>query len=180
MNIRMAVSALLAAVVLALAARPASAQSSATTAAGGYSYLRDLGAGATPSTDYASGWFVAVTRQIGFRRLALMGEIGANSRENLAIEVQRLTAFLGGARVSLVRISRLETYAVALVGVERFSEPGFSESSLAFQPGAGVDVPIWKALGARAEADYRIARKDGITFKEVRIITGTIIRFGGS
>jgi hypothetical protein len=180
MKIRMAVGAFLIPVVMALAARPAHAQSSTTLVAGGYSYLRDLGAGATPSTDYPSGWFVAVSRQIGFHRLALMGEIGGNSRENLAIEVQRLTAFLGGARVSLAHISRLETYAAALVGVERFSEPGFSEWSLAFQPGAGVDLPIWKALGARAGADYRIARKDGVTFKEFRIITGATIRFGGS
>ena len=178
MKSRIAVSAMLAALVL-VPPSPARAQTSATTVAAGYSYLRDLGGGATPSTDYATGWFVAVTRQVGFRRLGLVGELTGNSRTNEAIEVQRLTAFLGGVRVLLVNLSGLEMYTVALLGVERFSEPGFSETALAFQPGIGVDLPIWKALGARAQADYRMARKDDVTFKEVRVAAGATIRFGG-
>lgn len=147
------------------------------TIAGGYSFLRDLGSGGTPSTDYPTGAFAAVTRQFGPRRMALVGDVSMHARENRAIEVIRLRALLGGARVDVLSIWNARLFAQALAGIERFSEPGFSETGTAFQPGAGIDLAIWRRLGARVQADYRIVRAEGTTFRSLRVNAGATVAF---
>ena len=151
----------------------------AVEVAGGYSVLTELGKGPTSSTTYPTGWFITAGRPVGWPWLVWSGEISVNARTNLAIERQRLVAFLGGAHVPLIHAGRLRAYASALAGVERFSEPGFNESGFAFQPGAGLDIRLWQALGARVQADYRIAWQDTGTYKDVRVIAGAAIRLGG-
>lgn len=171
---------LLAAILLVVARPVAARQAGRTTIAGGYGFLRDLGEGATPSVDYPAGWFLSGTYQVGLARLSAMAELDVNSRRNFAIETQRLRAYLGGARVRLVTLWRITAFAHALVGVERFSEPGFSDSGVAFQPGASVDVRVWRSLGARAQADYRVTRVSPSTFKDFRVGLGAVLSLGGS
>lgn len=159
-------------------ATPAGAQvRPKTTVAGGYSFLRDLGTTGTAATNYPSGAFATVTRQLGLERLSVVGDIGMNSRENRAIEVVRLRSFLLGGRFDVLSIWRARVFGQALVGLERFSEPGFSESGTAFEPGAGIDISLWRRLGVRAATDYRIVRSEGTTFKSIRVNIGTVLAF---
>jgi len=165
--------------VLVAFASPATAQLSAATVAGGYSYLRELGTGATPTTTYPNGWFATLTARLGRFPVAAAGEINVSSRKNV-VDVQRLQAFLGGVQVRVVRAWRMGVFANALVGTERFSEPGFSETGFAFQPGAGVDVGIARSMALRVQVDYRLVNQAHVTFKEVRTSVGAAVGFGGN
>ena len=149
----------------------------ATTIAGGYSALRDLGNAGTPATDYLSGAFATITRQLGPKRLSIVGDVGMNSRENGAIEVVRLRSFLAGGRFDVLRLWKARVFGQALAGVERFSEPGFSESGTAFQPGAGIDLHVWRGLGVRTQAGYRIVRAEKTTFRSARVNVGAVLGF---
>ncbi len=167
--------------LLALTAFPASPAAAQTVAAPdvsiGYSTLRDVTSGDSIRDPY-DGWLASVAHPFGWRRLAVAAEVGSNSRTNLAGEVQRISAFLGGARVALAGSRRLTVFAQALVGMERFSEPGFSESGVAVQPGAGLDVGIWSRLGARVQGDYRIASEGDATYRELRFSVGAVVTLG--
>ena len=164
-------------VLLVMPATSARAQTTPTTLAGGHSFLRDLGSAGTPATDYPSGAFATVTRQVGPRRLSIVGDLGMNSRENGAIEVVRLRSFLAGARFDVRSLWKACLFGQALVGVERFSEPGFAESGTAFQPGAGIDLGLWRGLGVRGQTDYRIVRSEGTTFRSLRVNVGAMLAF---
>jgi len=164
--------------LLVLPADRAHAQGDNTTVSGGYSFLREVGTEVTPATDYPRGWYISVSRRLGATRLAIVGDVGVNSRTSFDVEVQRLQAFLGGVRFDLAGLSRTNIYAVALAGLERFSEPGFGENGFAFQAGSGADVHLGGRLGARVEAGYRVTRVESATFKGLRLITGVVIRLG--
>ncbi len=146
---------------------------------GGVSALRELGSGDAPAVTYSRGWLAGGGAPAPWWNLTIVGEAGTNSRENLVGETQRLTSFLGGVRRTLVRASAVSVFAQAVAGLERFSEPGFSEAGLAIQPGAGVDVGIAGRVGARAQADYRISRQNSATYREVRVFIGAVVRIGG-
>ena len=166
---------------LALAVPDAGAQGSTTpakTVAGGYSVLRDLGAGATPSADYTRGWFASFTTPLAGARWLATGEVSRQSRSNLGVETQRATAILAGVHVPVITRGRLVVFGRGLVGVERFAEPGFTEWNLAVQPGAGIDVPVAGPLAARLGADYRLVKARDVTIREIQISAG--IRLGGS
>jgi hypothetical protein len=147
-----------------------------TDVAGGFSLLRELPEGGGDGHDY-KGWVISGARQLLFDRLLVVGEVGSNSRSNIVDETLRLRAWLAGARVRLTRGARLATFVQTLVGTERFSEPGLVQSGLAVQPGAGIDLRIAGPLGARVQADYRIARQDEVTYKEVRVAVGAVLFF---
>lgn len=144
----------------------------------GLSALRDLGSGEIGETDYDRGFLVSVGAPLRWARLSLVGEVGANSRTNILDETQRLLALMAGARVSVLRTTRLALFAQALGGVERFSEPGFVESGPAFQTGAGLDVAVWSRLGARLQGDWRLSRQNDVTYKELRVALGLTVRLG--
>ncbi|MEO7192179.1 MAG: outer membrane beta-barrel protein [Vicinamibacterales bacterium] len=146
--------------------------------AGGYSFLRELPQDNGDPRDYQNGWFVSGARQLFTPHLMVVGEVGGNSRANLVKETQRLLGVLGGVRYRITRGARLVTFVQGLVGQERFSEPGFSQSGVAFQPGAGVDMRVAGPLGVRVQMDYRLAHEDDITFKELRIAAGGVVWFG--
>lgn len=67
----------------------------------------------------------------------------------------------GGVRAA-ARIGRLTEFAQLLAGVARTSGSAFGATStattLAVQPGVGVDVPLARAWAARAQIDVRILR----------------------
>ncbi len=166
--------------VVLVMARPAAAQAAAGVPAdvfAGFSTLRELGTDDAPATAYDRGWVVSASAPVWWRRLSVTGEASGHSRANIVGETQRLLALLGGARVSLFRASRLGIFGQALAGVERFSEPGFEESGFAFQPGAGVDLHLWKAVAVRGQVDYRTARQNGATYREVRLAAGAVVSF---
>jgi hypothetical protein len=146
--------------------------------AGSYGYLHENGVGGGPSTTYAKGWFVAVDRRIGGGRFRVLGEIGGSYHDNAAVETQSLYAYLGGIRVDLLRLGPAHVFVHVLAGVERFSEPGFSEHGFAFQPGGGVDVAITHRLGVRVQGDYRAAHQEGVTINEARFGIGGVFGFG--
>ncbi len=160
-------------------ARPAHAQDTpATTIAGGYSYLREQGPGGFPAVSYPVGWLVAGSQPLGLGRLAAAGELGVSRRENVVGETQRLLAVLGGVTVGLVTTGRTTIFGQALVGLERFSEPGLTESGLAVQPGAGLDWALSPRYFLRVQGDYRMSRQTGGTFNELRFAVGGGIRIG--
>jgi hypothetical protein len=154
----------------------ARAQAPAFEIAAGYSRLSELASGATAATSYPRGWFVEAGRPLRWRWLIVAGEMSANARTNLVIETQRVFSVLGGAHIPVWRRGRLNLRASALAGLERFSEPGFSTSGFAFQPGARLDMGLWRALGTRVSTDYRIARLDDATFKNLRINVGVVVQ----
>lgn len=171
------VTVLGAGILCGAAVRPASAQGEPrTTVAGGYTYLREQGPGGFEAVNYPVGWVVTGSQRLGSGRLSGVGEFGISSRENSVDETQRLVAILGGARFGLLASARMLVFAQALVGVERFSEPGLTESGLAIQPGAGLDWTMWSRYFLRVQGDYRVARQTGGTFKELRAFVGAGVR----
>ena len=166
-------------VLSGVAVRPAAAQvEPPTTVAGGYTYLREQGPGDLGVATYPIGWVVMGSQRLGSGRISGAGEFGISRRDNVVGETQRLLGLLGGAKFGLVRSARMTLFAQALIGVERFSEPGFVESGLAIQPGAGMDWTMGSRYVLRAQADYRLSRQTGGTFNEVRAFLGAGVRIG--
>lgn len=173
------VSVLGVAILCGAAVGPAAAQvEPRTTIAGGYTYLREQGPGGLGVANYPIGWVVTGSQRLGLGRLAGAGEFGISSRDNLFGEKQRLLAVFGGARFGLLASARMTIFAQALIGIERFSEPGLTESGLAIQPGAGLDWTMWSRYFLRVQADYRMARQTGGTFNELRALVGAGVRIG--
>ena len=146
------------------------------TLAGGYTWLREQGPGGFDPETYPSGWAAAVTFRVA-GRVSAVGEVGVSTRTNLFDEHIRLLGALGGARFDVVRAGRIDVFVQALAGIERFSEPGLSESGLALQLGAGTDIPAWSSWFARIQADYRRAnykRADqaSASFNGLRLFVG--------
>ncbi len=175
-------------IVLAVLAVPAPARAQAQTpaapqdapllrAAVGASYLREQGIGGGPSTSYKKGWVVSVDRPL-FGRFAVVGEIGSSFHTNLAVETDSLLGVFGGVRFDVWDLGPIQLFAQALVGVERFSAPGFSEHGIAVQPGGGVDVAITRRVAVRAQGDFRAAHEEGVTFHESRALGAVVIAIG--
>jgi opacity protein-like surface antigen len=165
-------SLLLAAFLIGGVSVPAFAQDAPRgTVAGGYTYLREQGPGGFDPETYPSGWAAAVTFRVA-GRLSAVGEIGVSSRTNVGDEHIHLLGAFGGARFDILRAGRTQVFVQGLVGTERFSEPGFSESGLAFQLGAGADIPVWTSWFARVQADYRRANQTAGSFNELRLFVG--------
>ena len=104
----------------------------------------------------------------------VVGEVGGNYRKNLVDETQRLHAFLGGLRYRIAGGSRAGAFVQGLAGIERFTEPGLTQTAFAFQPGGGIDLRLVRSVGVRAQVDYRIAKHDDTTFKESRISVAAV------
>ena len=159
-------------VVTCAIAGPALAQDAPrATIAGGYTYLREQGPSGFDPETYSKGWAAAVSYRVA-GRLSGIGEIGVSYRTNSFDECAKLLGGFGGVRYDVFRLGRSTVFAQALAGVERFSEPGFSESGFAMQVGAGIDVPIRSAWFGRIQADYRRASQTAGNFNEVRVFVG--------
>ena len=166
--------AVMAGLVIALSvASPAFAQDEPrVSVAGGYAFFREQGPGGLDPATYPIGWVATGGWRIGSSRLVAVGEVGMSLRQNVFDETQRVLGVLGGGRYALTRSARMTTFAQALVGIERFSEPGFTESGFAVQPGAGVDLKIGSRVFLRAQGDYRMSRPNGDTFHDARVFIG--------
>jgi hypothetical protein len=166
---------------IVLIALPAQAQAQATARPSlgiGYSLLRELGD--FPAT-YRAGWTIDLAtapRPV----ISWVAEAGANYRSPAGVR-QTLSSYQGGVRVTPLT-GRLTGFLQALVGLERFAEPGFHEHGLTLQPGGGVDVEVTRRYAVRGQLDYRVVRvrsAPGIaaaTFKELRAAFGIAIRIG--
>jgi hypothetical protein len=142
------------------------------TVAAGAAAFREQPPGDSPATTYDTGWTVAANYLVLWDRLGAVVDIGVNKRTNIVGEREEVKAYLFGARYDLTRAGRFTLFGQGLLGREKFTEPGFSEHGFAFQPGAGVDISLWKGLGARAEVDYRVTTFDEATFKAWRVVAG--------
>ena len=145
--------------------------------AASYSYLSEQGLGGAASTTYPKGWVATVDLRLG-GRMAVVGEAGGGYRSSFGVETQSLYGFLGGIRFNLWRVGPARIFAQALVGLEDFREPGFSEHGLAFQPGGGLDLDLTSRLAIRVQGDFRAAREEGVTFKESRVSAGVVMGLG--
>jgi hypothetical protein len=142
---------------------------------GGFSSLTDITTSDSSSDRYA-GWLVSASWPVLGPKIRATGEVDSNWRENVVGETQRLTGFLGGLRYSLSESKRLATFAQGQVGVERFSEPGFNESGVAYQPGAGADVRLTTSLGVRAQVDLRFSTQGDAHYRELRVAVSAVLR----
>jgi len=183
---RTAILILLAMGMAVVVALPATAQTTAAAAgpaseiAAGYSFLHELGTGGAPANVYNTGWTAAYSRRLGpgAHSLAAVGEVTSNYRDSFG-ELWTLYGFLGGIRMPVCKVAGLSVFAQALVGLELYKVPGFSERGLAFQPGGGVDVPLGRSLKLRVQGDYRLAHvaAEDTTFKEARFATSIVFGF---
>jgi hypothetical protein len=146
------------------------------TVSGGYTWLREQGTGGFDPETYPSGWAAAATFRLT-GRLSAAGEIGVSSRKNVFDEHIHLLGALGGARFDVMRAGRTQVFVQGLIGIERFSEPGFTESGLAIQIGAGADIPVWSSWFGRIQADYRRANQTSASFNELRLFVGAGFAF---
>jgi hypothetical protein len=171
-------SALVIGALLAAAPPPAFAQQSVPiTVSAGSTLFREQPPGNFDATTYDPGWSISASYPVLLRRLSAVVDIGRNTHVNIVEEKQEVFSILAGARYAFVDSPRLTVFAQAVVGRERFTEPGLEETATAFQPGGGVDVYVWRGLGVRAEADYRFSRYGDATFKDVRAVAGIVVGF---
>lgn len=168
----------MAALCLGLGRAAAAQQAGATSRAvadlsGGYAWLHEQPPADAESNTHPTGWLAS-----GAFRLAgammVVGEVGGNYRTNVADESARLHTFLGGVRFGIGLWEHAAAFVQGLGGMERFTEPGLTQSGFAVQFGGGVDLKLKGPLGARTQIDYRIADQDGYTFKETRVSFGAV------
>ena len=161
-----------------LPSRAAAQAPSRATLGLSYSYLREA---ASDGAAYDAGWLTSVA---GRPRSSLtwVGEVGGSYRSPAGV-TQQLLSYLGGIRLGH-RQSSIAPFAQAVAGLERFSEPGFSQTGLALQPGGGVDVWLTPRLALRAQVDYRWVRiganstDPAVTIDEWRVGVGLAIGVG--
>src|SRR4051812_31427323 len=110
-----------------------------------------------------SGWMTGAA--IGLTRtLAAVGEVsGQYATIALLSTDARLTVhtMMGGLRAS-ARVGRLTEFAQILAGALRTGGSAFGSTltgtSVAVQPGVGLDYPLTRRLALRAELDVRLIR----------------------
>ena len=163
--------------VAALPAR-AEAQEPRVSIAGGYVFLQQKTTGDVTDTTYPFGWMGTAAFRLGASKLSAVGEFGISYQSNDFDEQQQLMGVLGGARFALYRSNRVTIFAQGLAGLERFSEPGFSESGVAVQPGGGMDIYLTSTLFIRAQGDYRWSKANDATFHAYRVVAaiGIVIK----
>jgi hypothetical protein len=141
----------------------------------GYSFLREADANLPNSVTYPAGWLVALATTP--RPIGIVIEAGGNYRSP-ANTLQKLHALLVGVRITGRTDRHIVPFGQALVGSERYTEPGYTENDLAFQPGAGLDFPASDALAFRVQGDVRIVRTPGSTLAELRAAGSLVIALG--
>jgi hypothetical protein len=166
---------------LVASARPAAAQTpgSVAIAFGATTFREDPPGDVFPAVTYDTGWAIHGSYVFLWNgRIGPAVDFGANRRDNIVGERQTLDAWLVGARVELTRSRWLTTFAHGLVGRETFEEPGFKETGLAIQPGAGADVILWKGLAVRAQVDHRIVKYPGDDgrYRDWRMFVGGVVK----
>jgi hypothetical protein len=145
---------------------------------GGYAWLHEKPPSDAESETYPTGWVASGAFRFA-GSMMVVGEVGGNYRTNAADESAHLHAFLGGVRFGIGRWEHAAVFVQGLAGMERFTEPGLTQSGFAVQFGGGVDLKLKGALGARTQIDYRVADEDGYTFKETRFSFGAVWSFRG-
>jgi len=149
-----------------------SAYAQGVSISGGYSFLHELG---NPGVTYATGYAVSAAWTPG-ASFGIVGEVGGNFRNPGGVS-QQLFGALGGVRFSLGTTGSVIPFVQGLIGLEHYSEPGFSENGFGVQPGVGVDWFFLPAWAVRAQGDYRWVRANGDTFNEIRFVTGVTFAF---
>lgn len=175
--IRPAATLLVASTLLA-ASVPAFAQDARPlTVSAGITSFREQPPGPFEAVTYDRGWAFAASYTV-WKGLGGVFDMGRNSKTNLVGEEQELKYYLFGVRYDLLHSRRLRAYGQVLFGRETFSEPGLTEDGFAIQPGGGLDVYVWRGLGARAQVDYRSTDYDGARYRDWRMFLGGVAAFG--
>ena len=143
----------------------------------GYAWLHEQPPSDAQSENYPAGWVASGAFRIVGHMMAV-GEVGGNYRTNAVDESARLHAFLGGVRFGIGSWEHARAFVQGLAGMERFTEPGLTQSGFAVQFGGGVDFNLKGPLGARAQLDYRVADEGGYTFNETRVSLAAVWAFG--
>jgi hypothetical protein len=164
------------ALVLAGAASPASAQTSAQTIA---TPNVEIGAGLqflhVPGETYPFGWNLDLSGPIGEHEAVRWVGDGGMARDN-PLPIERLSFYHIGGGVRLMPAQR--RYAapyVQFVGGAAYAKNNGTTVGLwgpMFQPGVGVSVPISRYMNITGQADYRLAVFSGQVDNEWRVSAG--------
>ncbi len=132
---------------------------------------RSAQAQGTPSIELSGGlnvptaWYGSVTKNLT-DSVGVIGEVNGHSETvgipGFAAVTSRTHWFLAGPRFA-ARTTRLVPFAQMLFGAVRISSKvdvlglvvNTSQTELALQPGAGVDVMLTDRVGVRLQGDYR-------------------------
>jgi hypothetical protein len=147
--------------------------------AGGYAILHDN----SVSQNFPTGWFLSASGNIS-QVLGIVGELsGAYKTASLLGTDVNLSmhSFMAGPKFAS-RQGQVTPFAQLLVGAARASGGilgvSVSETDLAVQPGAGIDVNLGPNLGFRLGANYRIIKATDSSVKEFQFVAGIVYRNG--
>jgi hypothetical protein len=144
---------------------------------GGYSYLRaDLGGsnfnlngGTATATENLNSWFGG--------RLDISAFHGKESGATVSAQ-----SFMYGPEVSFHRLKGVDPFAYVELGGIHGSQGylGISQAAFKFAAagGAGVDVPVFKGMAVRVQADYMISRFLSANQNYLQGTVGLVYRFG--
>jgi hypothetical protein len=145
--------------------------------AAGYSFLRITEG---DGLNMPAGWWFSLAGHTG-SWASIVGEVAGNYKSESG-DTLKLHTFMGGARVNSTRSGAVIVFGQFLVGGMNFSN-GDSETHLAIEPGAGIDVPLGDRIAVRAQVGFPMAFMSIFdnreTFNTVRVSGGLSFQLGG-
>ena len=164
-------SIVLAVILGAVAAVPASAQTGGTNVAFGYSFLRLLD---DVDESLPLGWIVSFATPVNRSPVALVGEIAGNYRRENGVTLRLHTA-QGGVRIFGDVEGSVTPFAQVLAGVMAFGCCGGSSKYFSLEPGGGVDIAVSRSASVRLAASLPIAFSDGDSAHGLRLQAGVVL-----
>ena len=159
------------AVLAALAAIPASAQS--VDASLSYSYFRFGGSGGLNQNGVSGSVAYNPNRWLG-----IVGDFGGYHASPAGVSVNTYT-YMFGPRLSLRNATSFTPFAQALLGGSRISvgSGGGSNDQFAYSVGGGVDIKVLPHLALRPQLDYVGLNTPGGHTNCTRVSIGGVVRF---
>jgi len=158
---------------------------------GGYSYMRLEDNGVDGQDRDLNGYNVSGAVTVFKKYLSLKVDISGHFGDFLVNQVPRIdqgqTLFLGGPQITLRKNERFQPFAHVLFGAARRKLEAdaigldLTDTGFAFAAGGGVDVstPLGKKVAVRlVQADYVRTRINDVSFGNLRISTGIVVRLG--
>jgi len=157
------------AVLAALAAIPASAQS--VDASLSYSYFRLGGSGGVNQNGVSGSLAYNPNRWLG-----IVGDFGGYHGSPSGVDINTYT-YMFGPRLSLRNPSGLTPFAQALFGGSRLTVAGISNDQFAYSVGGGVDIKMLPHLALRPQVDYVGLNTPGSHTNCTRVSAGLVVHF---
>jgi hypothetical protein len=135
------------------------------------------------------GWVAAVATPFN-GSLDIVGEVGGNYKTLSVLGADyhlRIYGVLGGVRFTGQGSSGMHPFAQVLLGLDHYSTTTVvggisgSASGFAFQPGAGITMPLsagGRNLNLRAQVDFRHSNAGGGGNNNLRFAVGVVFAFG--